>query len=154
MSEDPVQKSSETLLKEMKALMEGLTRQVGEVRGDIGDVRKDLGAEIAKGNKEVHDLKLRMDLDEATFEERVTKVVRKFAEHGPDGPMSVFANTGHNSTVNSYASCVSSGGASTSAGPSAPGPAPRPSKEDIYWTCRRSLRIWPVPGRTRSLIHI
>ena len=24
------------------------------------------------------------------------------------------------------------------------------TKEDIYWMCRKSLRIWPVPGKTNE----
>ena len=41
----------------------------------------------------------------------------------------------------SYASCASKPPSIFDAG------GRKPSKEDLYWECRRSLRIWPVAGK-------
>ena len=86
-----------------------------------------------------------MDKDEATFGQRVAAAIKDM--HGPgagaeESSVPVFSSSGQSSMVNSYASSVSSG----ASGPSV-APSPRVTKEHMYWLCRRSLRLWPVPGK-------
>ena len=60
----------------------------------------------------------------------------------------MLSSAGQSGPVHMYVSSFSSTAWSDSSGNSSSsvGPVPcRMSKEDIYWQCRRSLRIWPVP---------
>ena len=84
-----------------------------------------------------------MDENDATFESRVEAIIHK--TNSAAGP-STFSDAGQSGASRTYASCFTAGPYS---GPGAPPPIQTPSsnpKEDIYWRCRRSLRLWPVQG--------
>ena len=126
------------------------------MRDNIGAVRSDLGARITEGNRATEELRERMDRNERTFADRVAAVIAKLPASGIDphgglafGDSSKSSNDGTSRA--SYASCFSSDGrprtslgGSSSGRPS--GHLPGPTREENYWLCRRSLRIWPVPG--------
>ena len=143
-------------------MIQGLTVQVGGVREDIGDVKKELGERIAEGNKATDDLRKRMDHSDATFADRVAEVVAKLPGSGVNFSVPVSSSVGQSgfaiiqgglsdgaandvgasaSFQMSYASCAGLPAANI---PSIPKPR-GPSKEETYWLCRRSLRIWPIP---------
>ena len=111
------------------------------MREDIVDIKKELGERIDKGNEVTAELKRRMDDNDANFDKRVAAVVASLpgvSDNPPQGP----GLSASSSSTGSYASCFSGdvGGRS--------GPAANMSKasDDVYWSCRRSLRLWPVPG--------
>ena len=136
---------NQTLL-EMKALMQGLTVQMAGVREDIGDAKKDLGERIEAGSKATEELKKRMDKSDDTFADRVAAVVASIGD-GSYTPIS--SGEGPSSSGASYSSFFKSTSDPNPGNPSMPAPSmprPRMSKEDHYWMCRRSLRIWPVVG--------
>ena len=151
---EEAQPSTTAMLMQMKSLMEGLPTQMVEVRSNIGDVKKDLSDRINEGTAATEELKKRMDHNDNTFADRVAAVVRGLGGDDQWGGIPVLSSAGQSGPVRTYASCFSSAASSTSASDSSgnsssiSGPASgRMSQEDIYWQCRRSLRLWPVPGK-------
>ena len=145
--QDPnAQVGTNTLLAEMRKMMEGLGAQMGGVREDIKDIREDLGTKIAEGVQATEELKRRMDENDLNFADKVRAVLNGSDVAGSSA--SALSDPGQSSSTKTYASCFSSDG---TAGPSVPFPPPgrpaRMSKEDWYWQCRRSLRLWPVVGQ-------
>ena len=142
MSEDGRPPTTDELLLQMKGLMEGLGTQMIEVRGDLKSVRKDLTEEIAKGAKATDDLRRRMDDNDATFADRVAAVIR-----GQDGMLSgppAFSSASQSSSVSNCPGDNQATGGQGLPYAACAGLPPRPakmSKEDIYWQCRKSLRI-------------
>ena len=65
------------LIREMHAMLMGLTANVSEVREDIEGVKKDLGEQIDSGRRETESLKRRMDDQDQGFEDRVAGVIHK-----------------------------------------------------------------------------
>ena len=108
-------------------------------------MKKDLGERINRGNRETEKLKERMDQNDATFADRVAAVVGQLPSMNDP---TTFSSAGQSSTVRMYASCFNgvqdSDPSANQGGP--PPMAGRLSREDQYWICRRSLRIWPVVG--------
>ena len=130
------EETTNAMFKQMKAMMEGLTASMGEVKQDVGAVKRELGEEICKGNEATLELKKRMDHDELTFDDRVAKVIRNLPQAGMGpSPTPVFSGTNQSSIVQSYASCVSS----------TPGPsstlAERPSSDETAEGQSRG-RVW------------
>ena len=131
------------------------------VKTDIEESKKDLAERIEKGNEETRQLKARMDDNDKTFADRVTAVVASLPGFGglpgqQDDPGStpVFSSGGQSNLSKTYASCVSSMGSSgdsSSASGSSGQHLPRTSTEDMYWHCRKSLRMWPVLGQGPEL---
>ena len=138
---------------DLKKMMLELSAKMGDVRSDIGAVKvelsadigavkHDLSAKIEEGKQATMELRKRMDDDEATFADRVAAVVANLP-----GSVLGLSDAGQRTdlsgdpTSRSYASCV--------AGPpslNAQNIAKMDLKEDAYWKCRRSLRMWPVAG--------
>ena len=90
-------------------------------------------------------MKRRMDVSDATFADRVNAVIR--GDPCPSGTP-VFSAAQQSNIVRE----MSGGGGRNDGNPmsyaACAGLPPKPtrmSKEDVYWQCRRSLRIWPVP---------
>ena len=131
--------------EEMKKMMEGLSAQVLGVKEDVSDVKKDLGEQIREGRRETEALKDRMDKNDAEFSDKVAAVVAGLGLEIPGaqsgGMPAPSQSSSQSSMMKSYASCAA-------AAPSGPdlGMRSRPTKEDRYWLCRRSLRVWPVKG--------
>ena len=97
--------------------------------------------QISEGKAATEDLKKRMDENDRTFEDRVASIIRCTVGGGSDvGEVPVFSSSSQSNTVRSYAACVTAGSGGSQVA------AVRDIKEEEYWRCRRSLRIWPVVG--------
>ena len=83
----------------MMDMMHGLSAKMDVVHVDIREVRKELGSQIAEGNKETAELRKRMDENDANFEERVAAVVAKLPTQG-SGWVPVLS--GQSGVVDSY----------------------------------------------------
>lgn len=156
---------------ELKRTMMELESKIGDVCKDIGTVKEELGADITamredlagkieSSNQATLELKKRMDENDKRFDDRVAEVVAKLGGvpggSGPPGGhaagskySSFFTQDGpSSSSSSSYSGGPSSGSFSSSGGrPLAGGGM---LKEDQYWMCRRSLRIWPIPGKSNT----
>ena len=75
--------SSDTLLREMKAMMEGLSAQVVGVTEDIGAVRNDLSQKISEGKAATKELRKRMDDNDKNFAIKVAAVVAGLPSNVP-----------------------------------------------------------------------
>ena len=145
-AEDGVPAPEKDALAELKAMMQGLSAQMSGVSVDIVQVKKDLGAQIEKGNKATDDLRERMDRNDATFADRVRAVMDGLPADQSHQSQSTTGASVSGSSRASYASCLSStSGSASGSAPSCTVP-PGPTRDEMYWLCRRSLRIWPVPG--------
>ena len=134
-------------------MMSKLSDTMTAVRTDIGTVRTELSEKIEAGNKATRDLERRMDKNDKTFADRVAAVVVGL-NGGPPDSVPTSSSAGQSSASNilngaSYASSVINGQSLSSAGGqslSGQGRDRADQREDRYWRCRRSLRIWPVAG--------
>ena len=90
------------------------------------------------------ELRRRLDDNDATFADRVAAIIRDQAGAGPSG-VPVLSASGQSGGTDAR-NMGNPGGPSMSYAACAGMPARpvRMSKEDVYWQCRRSLRIWPI----------
>ena len=141
--------------EEMKAMMERISNQMGGVRDDIGTVRTELGEKIQESKDATNALKERMDISDSTFKTRVMEVMSTVGilpdgagtTDDPAGPVPTFSSAGQSSSSRSYASCFSSTGIlDRGVAGDTRSMVTSTSKEDRYWHCRRSVRLWPVSG--------